>query len=199
MFLRLPWGRDWLWYMFENYKNTPEPPPRNCHIKDLGKKVIHHLYRLLKLWVRHTKEWEVFWRVAPELKIFTGSDLRDCQFDGQGGLKIPQTSMSWRLLPLWMVQPVMFNIFVKQLCNNLKRLIFNIFPSNSKQTSIVDHFICYSLPLSFQPLLVVGHLDTAVGHLTNTQDLEHQDSKRPNIAPEYKYLLPDLFIEERVS
>ena len=94
----------------------------------------------------------------------------------------------------------MFNIFVKQLCNNLKRLIFNIFPSNSKHTSIVDDFICYSLPFSFQPLLVVGHLDTAVGHLTNTQDLEHQDSKRPNVAPEYQYLLPDLFfIEERVS
>ena len=107
--------------------------------------------------------------------------------------------MSWRLPPLWMVQPVMFNIFVKQLCNNLKRLIFNIFPSNSKHTSIVDHFICYSLPLSFQPLLVVGHLDTAVGHLTNTQDLEHQDSKRPNIAPEYKDLLPDLFFIKEKS
>ena len=92
----------------------------------------------------------------------------------------------------------MFNVIVKQLCNNLKRLIFNIFPSNSKHTSIVDHFICYSLPLSFQPLLVVGHLDTAVGHLTNTQDLEHQDSKRPNVAPEYQYLLPDLsFIKEK--
>ena len=94
----------------------------------------------------------------------------------------------------------MFNVIVKQLCNNLKRLIFDIFPSNSKHTSIVDHFICYSLPLSFQPLLVVGHLDTTVGHLPNAQDLEHQDSKRPNVAPEYQYLLPDLFfIEERVS
>ena len=99
-----------------------------------------------------------------------------------------------------MVQPVMFNVIVKQLCNNLKRLIFDIFPCNSKHTSIVDHFICYSLPLSFQPLLVVGHLDTAIGHLPNAQDLEHQDSKRPNVAPEYQYLLPDLFfIEERIS
>ena len=39
--------------------------------KRLRQKVTHHLYRLLKLWFRHTKEWEVFWRVAPELEILT--------------------------------------------------------------------------------------------------------------------------------
>ena len=76
---------------------------------------------------------------------------------------------------------------------------FTFFLLIQKIQCIVVHSICYSLPLSFQPLLVVGHLDTTVGHLTNTQDLEHQDSKRPNVAPEYQYLLPDLFIEERVS
>ena len=43
--------------------------------KRLRQKVIHHLYRLFKLRVRHTKELKVFWRVAPELKILTGSDL----------------------------------------------------------------------------------------------------------------------------
>ena len=43
--------------------------------KRLTQKVIHHLYRLLKLRVRHAKEWEVCWRVAPELKFLSGSDL----------------------------------------------------------------------------------------------------------------------------
>ena len=99
-----------------------------------------------------------------------------------------------------MVQSGIFNVIVKKNLQKPEKIdqhfiplssrkisfSFNIFPSNSKHTSIVDHFICYSLPLSFQPLLVVGHLDTAVGHLPNAQDLEHQDSKRPNIAPEYQ-------------
>ena len=31
--------------------------------------------------------------------------------------------MSWRLPPLWMVQPVMFNVIVKQDYKNLKRII----------------------------------------------------------------------------
>ena len=48
-----------------------------------------------------------------------------------------------------------------------------------------------SLPLRLHPALVVGHLDPAVRHLPDAQHLEHQDSKRPDIAPEqtvYTYL-----------
>ena len=41
-----------------------------------------------------------------------------------------------------------------------------------------------SLPLRLHPALVVDHLDPAVRHLPDAQHLKHQDSKRPDIAPE---------------
>ena len=41
-----------------------------------------------------------------------------------------------------------------------------------------------SLPFRLHPALVVDHLDPAVRHLPDAQHLEHQDSKRPDIAPE---------------
>ena len=44
-----------------------------------------------------------------------------------------------------------------------------------------------SLPLCLHPTLVVGHLNPAVRHLSDAQQLEHQDPKRPYITPETQF------------
>ena len=49
------------------------------------------------------------------------------------------------------------------------------------------NMIVLSLPLGPHPTRVVGQLDLAVRHLPDAQHLEHQDSKRPHIAPETQF------------
>ena len=49
------------------------------------------------------------------------------------------------------------------------------------------YMIGLSLPLCLHPTLVVGHLDPAVRHLSDAQQLEHQDPKRPYITPETQF------------
>ena len=57
--------------------------------------------------------------------------------------------------------------------------------------SSLKYLIGLLLPLRLHPTLVVLHLDLSVRHLPNAQHLEHQDSKRPDIAPETQW---DLFL-----
>ena len=88
---------------------------------------------------------------------------------------LPKSVLRCKLLSLGLVQPRVVPISSCSIPVFLKCMIFGLL-----------------LPLRLHPALVVGHLGRAVRHLPNAQHLEHQDSKRPHIAPEHTEL--DLFL-----